>query len=169
MPKKKVGRPTIKTPEMVSKILELAKKGKTKSQIAEIVGINLSTMTYWLQQDFQFFTALNEHKQYADELVEASLFRKALGFTQTYKTEKPTKDGSVIVEETQYIPPSDTAMIFWLKNRKRNQWTDTQNVNHKMLILKKEVSETLSKEELIELTKKQIEMIEGHVSDSQDE
>ena len=28
------------------------------------------------------------------------------------------------------MPPDPTAMIFWLKNRKPNEWNDKQNINH---------------------------------------
>ena len=40
------------------------------------------------------------------------------------RTEKRVEDG------TQYIPPSDTAMIFYLKNRSPIKWRDKQELEH---------------------------------------
>ncbi|PTK32493.1 hypothetical protein BUZ68_06670, partial [Staphylococcus saprophyticus] len=30
----------------------------------------------------------------------------------------------------EHVPPDPTAMIFWLKNRKPNEWNERHNINH---------------------------------------
>ena len=43
------------------------------------------------------------------------------------------EDGSVenrVEKTTKYQPPNVTAQIFWLKNRKPEQWSDRKDVHH---------------------------------------
>lgn len=47
------------------------------------------------------------------------------------------EDGYVLTEEyvevteiEEEIPPDTTAMIFWLKNRKPNEWRDKRDIEH---------------------------------------
>ncbi len=119
------GRPTKKNPSVVAKIYELARKGKTALQISKIIGINPSTIGHWMRMDIDFSIALRESRQEADELVEAATFKRALGYEQTYTTQKLTNTGKVVtVEETVHIPPNPTSQLFWLKNRKPHDWKD---------------------------------------------
>lgn len=132
LPKGKRGRPTKKNlPGMSAKIMDLAKEGKTNGQIAEIVGISERTLDYWKSMDWEFAALLKQNKAIADELVEASLFKRATGYTHTYETEKPTKDGPVTVMETMHCPPDPTSMIFWLKNRRPEDWREKQESEFK--------------------------------------
>lgn len=125
------GRPTKKTKGRVAKTLELAAKGKTNKEIAKIIGVAESTIRYWQKMDFGFSAAVKELKLEADQLIEASLFKTALGFKKTYKTEKVTKDGDVVdYKETIYIHPSPTAQIFWLKNRQPERWREKVEHEH---------------------------------------
>ena len=53
------------------------------------------------------------------------MYQRAVGYE--VKTEKIFKDGdgSIIrVETTEHIPPDVTAQIFWLKNRRRDKWSE---------------------------------------------
>jgi hypothetical protein len=125
MTEKKVGRPT-KFNEIISeKILEYAEQGKTEEEIAKLVGINPRTIWYWKNQNQSFYLALKESKSIADDLVEASLFRKAVGY------QKPvvhiTKDDRMI-EFVEDVPPDTTAAIFWMKNRRPDEWREKHEV-----------------------------------------
>lgn len=126
----KKGRPSKKTPERVQKIHELAREGLTEDQIAEIVGVTRTTLQNWKGQDLDFLVALNKNKMLADQLVEASLFQRALGYNAVVT--KPFFDkenGEVVIGEgTKHVPPDSTAMIFWLKNRQPKKWRDRQEV-----------------------------------------
>lgn len=128
--KKKRGRPkgvaTKKTSERVQKIMELARLGKTTEEIAEIVDVGRRTIFDWMQRDFSFSALLKENRQLADEAVEASLFKRATGYT--YKEEAATKNG--VTELMRHAPPDPTSMIFWLKNRKPKEWRDKQEIDH---------------------------------------
>lgn len=128
----KIGRPTLKTEDRINKTLELAREGKTNKQIAEIIGVVESTVKRWMSLDFEFSAAVKQLKQEADELVEASLFKSALGYDRTLKKNLVTKDNVIPYEDTTYYPPNPTSMIFWLKNRKPKQWKDRVEIQSDM-------------------------------------
>lgn len=116
---KKRGRKTKKTPERTAKALELAEQGMTEPEIAEIIGVSPSSITYWKKTDIQFAMALKEHKKIADNLVEASLFKRAMGYK---------------LEDGKELPPDTTAMIFWLKNRQPEQWRERPDPQNPVMV-----------------------------------
>lgn len=102
-----------------------AKSGLTDEQIAKNIGINRTTLYDWKKKETNIADALKKGKEVIDFEVENALLKKALGYTITLKEEKLDKDGCVhTLEKDVHIPPDTTAQIFWLKNRKPNNWKD---------------------------------------------
>lgn len=126
----KRGRPTKFNEALTVKILELAKQGKTDVEIAESVGICEKTLNNWKQFHPDFLQALKESKSAADMLVEASLFRKAVGYS--HKAVKIMQYEGVVLKEEyiEHYPPDTAAAQFWLKNRQPDQWRDKTEVEH---------------------------------------
>lgn len=91
--------PTEVTEEMVDKVAFMARQGATDEEMAEELGCTVRTLYVWYRQWPQLVQAVKDGKDNADDRVERSLFRRA-------------------------VDSSDTAAIFWLKNRRRNQWRD---------------------------------------------
>lgn len=118
--KRKQGRPSVFSETVANKIIELAGQGKTDKQIADFMGIHEVTLVRWRKEKEIFRWAVKEAKAKADELVEASLFRSALGYN--YYEEATTREG--VMEIRKHQPPSATAQLFWLKNRKPKEWRD---------------------------------------------
>ena len=60
-----------------------------------------------------------------DDRVERSLAQRALGYS--YHAEKPFQyKGAVVkVRYVEHVPPDVAAAKFWLLNRRRAQWSDT--------------------------------------------
>lgn len=94
----------------------LYKMGMDDEQVAEALGVTSRTIYYWREKYPELFHALKDWKLEADKKVEKSLYNKALGF-------KIVVGGKEI-----YIPPSDTSMIFWLKNRQPKKWRDQKHL-----------------------------------------
>lgn len=114
-----------------------AKQGKTDEEIASLIGISARTLYRWKQQSCQICQAIKEGKRECDnDLVAGSLFRRASGYYYKETTEQIRVDPVTKAEYTtgikivtKYQPPDVTAMIFWLKNRNPNEWSDRrQNV-----------------------------------------
>ena len=118
----------------------MARDGLTQQQIADNLGINVDTLIEYKKKYTDFSEALKKGKEVVDIEVENALLKKALGYTITIKEEKLDKDGWVhTLEKDVHILPDTTAQIFWLKNRKKEQWRekvevvktdeDLQNIN----------------------------------------
>jgi hypothetical protein len=124
---KKPGRPSKFTDAICEKIFELAKAGKTDVEIAKTIGISARTLHYWKVRNPEFLQSLRESKGVADELVVASLFRRATGYSHPETKVFYNSISGQVVKETvmKHYPPDVTAMIFWLKNRDSKNWKDT--------------------------------------------
>ena len=104
----------------------------TEYETAQAFGISLTTLQQWLAWDPGFANVFEVAKDAADERVERALFHRAVGYQ--YRSEKVVYDreDKVISKEVkmEHVPPDKTAIIFWLKNRKRNVWRDVNQVEH---------------------------------------
>lgn len=116
-----------KTSENLLLIEGWARDGLTNEQIAQNIGITPRTLYNWSKKHILIFQSLKRGKDVVDRQVENALFNKAIGYE--YTEEHVTPDGR-IVTLTKYMKPDTTAQIFWLKNRKSQQWRDKQNIEH---------------------------------------
>lgn len=125
-----------------------ARDGLTELQIAHNLGISKATMEKYKKEHSDFLYSLKKGKEVVDFEVENALLKRALG----YEYEEITKERIVrkdehgkiltdihgfptykmVVTKTvkKQVAPDTTAQIFWLKNRKPEQWRDKQNVEH---------------------------------------
>lgn len=136
MTKKRGGGPKPKyhywlTDEGLNKIKEWAVEGKTNQEIANKMGIGVSTLYEWLNKHVELTEALKVSKEVIDDQVEDTLLKRALGYMSTETRTETYKDGSTkVITTTKEILPDVTAQIFWLKNRRRDQWRDRQDLEH---------------------------------------
>lgn len=131
------------TEEGLLKITGWARDGLIDKQIAHNMGIGASTLREWKGTFPEVAEALRKGKEVVDREVENALFRSAIGYTQTIR--KPVKVKIVdydpetgrkireteawkAVEEEIHVPPQVTAQIFWLKNRKPDQWREKNDL-----------------------------------------
>ena len=102
-----------------------ARDGLTNEQIAKNMGINPSTLYDYMNKFVEISDALKKGKEVVDIEVENALLKRALGYTITLCEQKVDKDGCVHdLKKDVHIPGDTTAQIFWLKNRKKQQWRD---------------------------------------------
>ena len=81
-----------------------ARDGLTEEQISTNMGIGRTTLYEWKQKEPNIANTLKKGREVVDFEVENALLKNAL-------------DGNV------------TAQIFWLKNRKKEQWREKIEVN----------------------------------------
>jgi hypothetical protein len=125
--KRAPGRPTKYKPEYVEQVKKLCKLGATDAQIADFFEVDEATINNWKQEYPKFFESIKVGKAaYDDDLVEASLAKRARGFVRTVER---LHEG-IPVECKEEVPPDTTACIFWLKNRKQKEWRDRQEMEH---------------------------------------
>ena len=98
-----------------------ARSGLTDEQIAKNIGINRTTLYDWKKKEVNIADALKKGKEVVDFEVENALLKRALG----YEYEEETYENGILTKKVKkQVPPDTTAQIFWLKNRKPNNWKD---------------------------------------------
>lgn len=98
-----------------------ARCGLTDEQIAKNMGIAPSTLYEWKKKSKEFSESLKKGKEVVDFEVENALLKRALG----YEYEEETYENGILTKKVKkQVPPDTTAQIFWLKNRKPNNWKD---------------------------------------------
>lgn len=126
------GRPTDYKPEYAQQAEKLALLGATDMQMADFFGVSSSTFYLWRNTHPEFSESLKTGKDELDTRVEQSLYHRAMGFEREAVKIHVTKSGEVVkVPYREIVPPDTTACIFWLKNRKKEDWRDKQEHEHK--------------------------------------
>lgn len=125
------GRPTEYQPEYAVQAEKLCLLGATDSEIAEFFNVSVRTIHRWKLEHEEFCHSIKSGKEKADERVERSLYQKATGYDYTeeqaikIKVEQH-KEEVEVVQVNKHAPADTTAAIFWLKNRRKDQWRDKQ-------------------------------------------
>lgn len=121
----RTGRPSGYKPEYADKVRALCEQGATNREVAEFLRVDEKTIRNWAASHPEFFLAIKNGKAAADDRVERSLYSRALGYSHDAVKILMTKEGDVYREEyVEHYPPDTTAAIFWLKNRKPDEWRD---------------------------------------------
>ena len=81
--------------------------------------------------------SLKRGKKTVDDIVVAKLLTRALGYSydEIVKERVSSKNekGNILITTkvtTKHVHPDVTAMIFWLKNRRPDDWRDKTHVEH---------------------------------------
>ena len=124
--KNKGGRPSKYKPEYaeIAKAV-CAELGATDENLAKVFKVSVWSIDKWKQRFPAFLQSIKQGKDEFDtEKVEASLLKRALGYEviETHKTLDET--GETITKEVIKNVISDTAILFWLKNRHPARWRD---------------------------------------------
>ncbi len=124
------GRPTKYKPEYAEQAEKLCKLGATDEDLADFFKVNKRSVERWRGEHEEFCRATKVGKGLADDLVERSLYERARGYICD-DTHIAVHQGEVIVTPIKKHYPPDTAAAFiWLKNRKKDEWRDKQEVEH---------------------------------------
>jgi hypothetical protein len=130
------GRPTDYKPEFSEQAEKLCKLGATDKDLADFFEVSIRTIERWRVQHEDFCRAGKSGKDEADNRVERSLFNRAVGYT--FESEKIFNNKGEIVRAPclEHVPPDVTAAIFWLKNRRKDEWRDRieAHVNHTLTL-----------------------------------
>lgn len=131
------------TEEGLLRVQGWARDGLTDKDIAHNMRIGVSTLKEWKNRFDKIREALRIGKDSADRVVENALYKSATGYTITVRkpvrvrtveydpvTGRKTREDErwVAVEEEVHVPAQVTAQIFWLKNRKPEQWREKSDL-----------------------------------------
>ena len=109
-------------PEQARKLC--AQFGAIDTDLATFFGVKVRAIHRWKVKYPEFAEACKVGKEPADDRVEESLFKRAVGFHEpTVKLFQ--YQGDVIEKKClEYYPPDTKAAIFWLCNRRRDKWNN---------------------------------------------
>lgn len=131
------------TEEGLLKITGWARDGLIDKQIAHNMGVSYTSLREWKKNFPEVAEALRKGKEVVDREVENALYKSAIGYTQIIRKPVKVRDVEydpktgrkirelerwVAVEEEIHVPPQVTAQIFWLKNRKPDQWREKNDL-----------------------------------------
>lgn len=129
------------TEEGLLQLESWARDGLTDKQIASNMGITEQTLNIWKKNYPSLFESLKRGKAVVDIQVENALLKRALGYSYDEVTRERVLDydpstGQVVgshMEITKTVKKEvqgdTTAQIFWLKNRRPEQWRDKRDVS----------------------------------------
>jgi hypothetical protein len=109
-----VGRPTDYRPEYAERVEDFCKLGAKDQEIADHFSVTIPTLYAWQKKYPEFFNAWKSGKLLADAHVATSLYKSATGWGDN--------------------PPNPTSCIFWLKNRRRDEWRDKYDVDQNVQV-----------------------------------
>jgi len=126
---RKGGRVSSFKPEYVEQAAQLCELGATDEQIARFFKVHRATFYRWQAEHPELSAALKMGKDVPDERVQRSLYHRAVGYT--FKSVKifQYEGQPVVVPYTEHVPPDTVACIFWLKNRRPDEWRDRQQLD----------------------------------------
>jgi hypothetical protein len=128
----KVGRPTAYKAEFVGQVAKLCNLGATDEDLADFFNVSIRTIASWKVEHSEFLHALKAGKEAADDRVERSLYARATGYSyDAVKIFMPAgAPKPVYAKYREHAPPDATSAIFWLKNRRRDEWRDKLDHEH---------------------------------------
>lgn len=119
-----MSRPTKYKPEFAGQAAKLCALGATDAQLADFFEVAVSTINLWKVQHPAFSESIKVPKAEADDRVEQSLYRRALGYEHDEVDIRVVSGELVTTPIRKHYPPDTTAGIFWLKNRRPAEWRE---------------------------------------------
>lgn len=107
-------------------LIGLGKLGFTIPEIARCFGLDEQKLYDALRSEPAIKSAYVQALEEPNRCVEASLFKKAMGFTTVEK--EFDGQGNLKKLKSKQMAPDITAIIFWLKNRSLGKWQDVNKV-----------------------------------------
>lgn len=121
-----MGRPTEYSEAYAGQARKLCELGATDEELASFFEVHVATIYRWKNTHAAFCDAIRTAKEVADERVERSLYQRAVGYeVDAVKIFMPAGAAEpVYAKYREHIHADTTAAIFWLKNRRSQEWKD---------------------------------------------
>jgi len=122
-------------PDNLEKIKDWRRNGATFEDLSKLMKVSVSTIKKWGVQFSAFSAALKEGEIYDDEAEQVLHTLGVTGWVVQDVVEElrvnpaTGKEELMVVKRvTKQIPPSASALIFWLKNRRPDKWRDKRDI-----------------------------------------
>lgn len=121
----KTGAPLQYDPSLCKVAAAICSLGGTDTNIADALGVRVSTVKLWRVTFQEFSDACAREKAVADDMVEKSLFQRAIGYD--YEEEELVKFEGSVTERAivrRHVPPDTKAALAWLSVRRPKEWRE---------------------------------------------
>lgn len=100
------------------------REGESFEQIAlRRIGVSDRTLDRWRRESEELERALRQTDDLVNAAVEASLLKRALGYTVVEETEELVEgEMRVVRRSTRHVPPDTKACLSWLYSRRSDRW-----------------------------------------------
>jgi hypothetical protein len=114
-----------------------AQKNLDLADVAHQIGIPVALLRQWLRDHPELSAAVTEGHRTADAKVIEALYKRATGYdyenserlVTKHKVKGQTTETQTARKTQHHLPPDTRAILFWLKNRRPDQWSDTPDTN----------------------------------------
>jgi hypothetical protein len=119
-----MGRPTLYKPEYADLAHNYCLLGATNDELAGFFDVAPRTVDNWLSVHAEFATAVRNGRAAADASIARKLYRRAEGYDYTAEKVFMYRGEAKTVACKVHVPPDVQACIFWLRNRRRQDWLE---------------------------------------------
>ena len=98
--------------------------GATSEDLADCFEVSRSTIDGWIAAIPEFAEGVRQGRDEADVAVVEKLYSRAMGYSYETKKVLLCRGEPVTVPHTVHYPPDIRACIFWLRNRRPQQWRE---------------------------------------------
>jgi hypothetical protein len=128
------------TPQHCEEARRACMLGVTNEELAAHLGVSRSTIHNWMDEFPEFRKAVEEGKLAADARVAERLYQRAVGYERPATRFFANPDGPPTeVNYTYHHAPDTSAAIFWLRNRRREDWREQvehrHSTSHELLVV----------------------------------
>jgi hypothetical protein len=100
--------------------------GATNTTLAERFGVSRTTIDNWIATIPDFSDAVKAGREIADETIVSALFARAKGMERKATRVFCPNGQPVTVEYIDQVLPDVRACIFWLRNRRPQEWRENR-------------------------------------------
>ena len=117
-----IGRPTSYRPEFCELACNYCLLGATNAELAGFFDVAPRTIDNWIARIPEFAAAVREGRAVANSRVAHALYQRAVGYDSTVQRTVLWRGEERTLTRTVHHPPDIRACIFWLSNRRRQDW-----------------------------------------------
>jgi hypothetical protein len=118
------GRPTLYKPEYAGRARELCARGATNKDLAGRFGVVRSTIDLWIASHPEFAEAVQQGRDVADASAVESLFTRVTGYNHPAEKVFLYRGEPRTATYTAHVPPETRACMYWLRNRRPEDWRE---------------------------------------------
>ena len=118
------GRPTAYRREFSELAHNYCLLGATNPELAGFFDVSPRTIDNWIASHPAFAEAVREGRVVADARVARCLYKRAIGYSCTVERTVLHDGAERTLKNVVHYPPDTRACIFWLRNRRREAWSE---------------------------------------------